>query len=763
MNGRKRGNRVLALVLSIVLALGLVPAGLAADSFETSLMAFPESYRAALRALHAEYPNWKFVPFNTGLEWSDVVAGEISGDKSLVANSSSSSDFFKHKAKGNYDPATGKYVEKDAGWVKTTEAALTYFLDPRNFLNGIHIFQFEMLQYDEKNHTQSGVEAILNGTFMYKTKVSYLDKDGNEIDTEETYSDLIMLAARESQVSPYFLASKIRQELGNNGSPSVSGTYEGYEGIYNFYNIGATSSATPIKNGLSWASSGTTYGRPWTSPRASILGGAQYIGKNYINAGQYTGYLQRFNVNKESSYPLYSHQYMTNVGGAVQESVTTRNAYQKIGILNQEMIFYIPVYKNMPAQQNQVKLSTSASTILGTVDTSSLKVRKEPGYAKATLNVTLSRGDTVKILGCYRADENYNLYFLQYPLWYHVEFTKNGATQRGYVCAEYILPQATVELAPGETRALTAAISPAATGERAYFESTDYRVCTVTAAGTVTAVGEGTAYVRATTSGGGLDTVKIVVKKESTPPPTPNDSPFADVRPSDWFYESVLYVNDRGIMTGTSGTVFSPQLPVNRAMFATLLHRMAGEVKVSSTAPFTDVLPGQYYTDAVNWASQKGIITGTNATTFHPSGNVTREQLALMLHRYAKVIGADTAASGNLTQFSDYRQVHGWAEEAVKWAVGKGILSGRSGKLDPQGSATRAEVAAVVQRFMEKFQAKMLSAEEPELESPVPSVEPSADVSPEASPEPAPTPAVTDSPAPASSAPQETEEETENE
>ena len=125
-----------------------------------------------------------------------------------------------------------------------------------------------------------------------------------------------------------------------------------YTGIYNFYNIGATSSANPIANGLKWAKSGSTYQRPWNTPEKSILGGAQYLGEKYINAGQNTMYLQRFNVKSNGTYSIYTHQYMTNISGAASEAASTADAYQSLGIAAHAKTFVIPVFNNMPNESN---------------------------------------------------------------------------------------------------------------------------------------------------------------------------------------------------------------------------------------------------------------------------------------------------------------------------------------------------------------------------------------------------------------------------
>ena len=175
-----------------------------------------------------------------------------------------------------------------------------------------------------------------------------------------TFSQAIMDAANSSGVSPYYLAARIRQEVGINGSDSVYGTYEGYEGIYNFYNIGANSGEDPIKNGLEYASNETMgkYLLPWNNPAKAIKGGAIWIAANYIAVGQDTLYFQKYDVVNNGTQ-LYNHQYMQNIFAARSEGLTTYNTYKSIGLLDNNYNFIIPVYENMPAE-----LSIEPGTII---------------------------------------------------------------------------------------------------------------------------------------------------------------------------------------------------------------------------------------------------------------------------------------------------------------------------------------------------------------------------------------------------------------
>ena len=177
--------------------------------------------------------------------------------------------------------------------------------------------------------------------------------------------------------------------------------------------------------------------------------------------------------------------------------------------------------------------------------------------------------------------------------------------------------------------------------------------------------------------------------------------PFTDVAEGDWFYESVRYVSGGGLMNGTSGDRFSPSLDTSRGMLATILWRQAGAPETRGTTPFQDVAPGAYYAEAVAWGVERGILQGYDNGCFGPDDPITREQLAALLYRFARVQGLDAAAVGDLSGFAD--QPSEWAAEAVRWAVGAKILSGRDGGvLDPRGRASRAETAAMLTRFLQK-------------------------------------------------------------
>lgn len=324
--------------------------------FLEELEAFPSSYHAGLRDLHEKNPNWHFEAVHTGLDWSTVIENESKAGRNVMqsnaplggsASAWSAPFSYLSTQAGAYDWSTDTYKVFDGkNWFSANSQVIGHYMDPRNALTSSGIWQFESLAYDSRQKV-SVVESILSNTFM---RGGYSVKD---ISTGKTvsgqYKDTFMEAGKQHGASPYFLAVRSKQELGLNGSGSVSGTYPGYTGYYNFFNIGANDSSTgqAIANGLRYASSGASYNRPWTNPYKSIVGGAEYIASSYIKRGQNTLYFQKFNV---VSSPYYYHQYMTNVQAPSSEAKSTHNSYSNMGIDEGNFVFYIPVYKNMPSK-----------------------------------------------------------------------------------------------------------------------------------------------------------------------------------------------------------------------------------------------------------------------------------------------------------------------------------------------------------------------------------------------------------------------------
>ena len=180
-------------------------------------------------------------------------------------------------------------------------------------------------------------------------------------------------------------------------------------------------------------------------------------------------------------------------------------------------------------------------------------------------------------------------------------------------------------------------------------------------------------------------------------------NPFTDVSEKDWFYNDAMFVYKNGLMLGTSKTLFSPHGTVTRGMMATILWRMEGSLAPKGENSFTDVEAGMWYTDAITWAAENGIFAGYSMDKFGPDDPITREQLTAIFYRYADYKGYKLTVTGNLDKFEDADKITDYAKMVMQWAVGNGLIKGKSETLlDPQGTATRAEIAAMLHRFVEK-------------------------------------------------------------
>ncbi len=305
--------------------------------FEKYLTAqgFPESYKDYLRKLHTMHPNWVFKAQKTGLVWNDVIGKESVVGRNLIHKSFP--DSWKSKEYGAYNPDTGEYVIFDSGgYVSASESIIKYYMDPRNFLDESGVFQFMSHSYDSATQTKSGLQTLVAGTFLASTFPEKNEK-------YPSYSDVIMDAGKQAKANPYVLASMILLEQGRDGrGGSISGKVSGYEGYYNFFNINAykANGVDAVTNGLKYAKK-----QGWSTRTKSILDGAAFYAKQYINNNQNTQYLKKFNVMNGLSN-VATHQYMTNVRGAADEAATLKKGYESI--LNTALTFNIPVYNNMP-------------------------------------------------------------------------------------------------------------------------------------------------------------------------------------------------------------------------------------------------------------------------------------------------------------------------------------------------------------------------------------------------------------------------------
>ena len=194
---------------------------------------------------------------------------------------------------------------------------------------------------------------------------------------------------------------------------------------------------------------------------------------------------------------------------------------------------------------------------------------------------------------------------------------------------------------------------------------------------------------------------KVSEKKQPTITTLPATIPFKDVAPGSWYYDAVRFVYGKGMMNGTSPTAFSPNATTSRGMIVTILYRLEGE-PAAGTASFTDVPAGQWYSKAVAWAAQNGIVDGYGSGAFGPNDNITREQMAAILYRYASYKGYSVTASSSTSSYSDASQISSYAQTAMSWANATGLITGTSSTtLAPKGNATRAQAAMILMRFCE--------------------------------------------------------------
>lgn len=338
---------------------------------------FPESYLDDLVELHFEYPNWVFTPFETGLDWDTVIETESVGSKSLVHSSFGIG--YRRLCEDCYNWEKDEYYRHptEINWWYANSDAIAYFMDPRNYLGDYFnknfaivkttsIFAFESLSYAPSYQTVQAVDKILGNSFM---------PDVYKIYSNEPYTNAFMTAAEAYNISPLHLASRIRQEQGLEGTIASFGdpfvyndvTYSGYFNFYNIYGSGTN----PAIQGLVWAmggadQTGTSYNRPWDTPYKSIVGGARYISQDYISIGQDTLYFQKFDVSRGGA--CCGHQYMQNITAPITEGAEIYSSYSQInGLLDEPLVFIIPIYDNMPENRVEAPVNKSPNGYLKSI------------------------------------------------------------------------------------------------------------------------------------------------------------------------------------------------------------------------------------------------------------------------------------------------------------------------------------------------------------------------------------------------------------
>lgn len=407
---------------------------------KSGISAFPKSYQTYLKKLEELHPNWIFKAYYTGIDWDELTS-------SSAENKCKKNTIYFKSGSTVMDPKAlcicGK--EGDSNYYCASASTVNYYLDPRNFLSEAQVFQFLDLSYDEHITksviTNAAKNSFLSGTFTVNGK-------------KYSYVDAIMDAAEESKVSAMHILVTIFQEVGkgtkkSNGTytlpKAVSGTVDGYEGLYNFYNYGATDGSGAVERGLKKARE-----MGWTDPRTAIIEGATIVlANNYIKAGQNTKYFYKFDVvgneilqesdgkkTYSSSY-FFGHQYMTNIQDPTSQAYNLFTYYTNEGLLDKTLTFNIPVYDDMPSQavQQETTLKESEGDFYWVNVNSSVNIRKSASTSATSLGKA-RRGMVVAKKG-----SSGNFYKVTYYKATSYDKSKkkwNGTKVTGYISKEYL-------------------------------------------------------------------------------------------------------------------------------------------------------------------------------------------------------------------------------------------------------------------------------------------------------------------------------------
>ena len=380
---------VLIIVISTALSIQyIVDAVQYVQYIRSGINAFPTDYQVKLNEIAKEHPNWNFQAYYTGISWDTLIEKER--DESIHRNRVIATSDLSWKNNCNFE---------ENGYACASDEIVAYYLDPRNFLNEKNIFQFVESSYNSDTQTLEVIQKSVKGTFLDSTITC---KDNEDNDITMSYSQIIIEAAKQSNISAFYIKSKIIQEVGVQGSDSVKGNYVGYEGYYNFYNYGASDTGNPIENGLKFAKE-----NQWDSQYKAIVNGAKLIGKKYIEAGQNTAYFNKWDVvgtkilkdgetQSVQEKDLFWHQYMTNIQDPTNQSYSNYKLYADN--LDENITFIIPVYNNMPESTKKptdVKLN---SIYLNTTEMN-LQVGTEASAKTGYISVVYNPGNvTDKVL-----------------------------------------------------------------------------------------------------------------------------------------------------------------------------------------------------------------------------------------------------------------------------------------------------------------------------------------------------------------------------
>ena len=564
---------------------------------------FPESYQILLNKLVEKngYKNWKFKAFYTDIYWNELVENETTHMKNTI-----------YKSKYSSYPASWYCKcgqEGDKNFYCASKEITEYYLDPRNFLTNITIFQFLDLS-NSSDVPVSQIEKIVKGTYLdgtTKTGVRYAQaiKDASEASGESSYSIII----------------RIFQELGKESIKPVqiSGQDPDYPNVYNFYNYGANDGDNNIKNALAYAQK-----KGWTDEYKAIVEGAKLAASSYLKRGQNTKYLYKFDVVGSTKSDLYEMQYMTNVEDPNSQAQQLQKVYAENGLLDSELTFIIPIYKNMPTYKKLPSTQTGNLYYVSSNYTN-VALRSEPSVKEGEKIEPLRKDTIINVLQTginSLTEKDGNI------MWAKVEV--NGKT--GYISEEYITKVNTKKdtyKVPTDTDLPFEDVD----SDEWYYSAIKYSYNNKFISGTTS-----TTFSPDMKLTRGM-LVTILHNMEGKPKVTEVNK-FPDVQDSTmYYYKAVNWAIKNKIISGYNNGKFGPDDLITREQLAVILWKYSRykgtyKDKTADYSKFSDSKKiSEFAQKGMNWAVGVGVITGSQGQLL-PQGNASRAEAVSMIYKY---------------------------------------------------------------------------------------------------------------------------------
>ncbi len=695
----------------------------------------PSIYSTYINQVKAEHPNWQFKFLYTGIEWSDLVTAQVQKGMNVVTSATNPISFRSTSVNfsGNTSSYTYTLIERPS-WYQAHGQVIQHYLDPRNFITDTSVFQFEQLAYDSSVHTLSGVQAILKGTFMDNKKITTTEG------TQLTYAEVFMKAAQTYNVSPYHLAARVVQEVGTQGSSTTKGP------IYNFYNIGANTGAA---DGLRWAQNGTTYWRPWDTPYKSIMGGAQYISAGYISAGQSTLYTQKFDIIARGGY--FNHQYMSNVQAPYTESKNVYKAYMKMGILESNFVFVIPVYNNMPSQVCALPERSNIPNMAKDTDGLYYATRIYPdvtdqawyyeavkyckenkiftGYSNgnfgpndkilrqdfAILMARIAGGNLPKYQSAAGTfpDVKSGAYYTPSVLWANDFGVLSGYQNGKFGTGDPITREQICTMLYNYAKSTFNDMSLSRTESAILTKYSDARQISSFARTAIAwcidigVISGKDAYHLAPTATATRAEIASIMQRavESGM----KYEGYADVLTGSKYYDAIQYCTHKHFFSGNEDGKFLPGISIQRQDFVVVLSN-AANVDVAAYANkdggFSDVAVNSYYSSAISWAAENKIVSGYQDGRFGVGDSLTRQSICVILYRYTqnqgKSVRINDAIDDIISTYPDADSIDFEAQTAAAWCIENNIVQGNAeGNFGPKEPVSRGEIAYMLMRMCE--------------------------------------------------------------